>query len=260
MRCESVRELFDDHEKGRLSGALEADVAGHLDGCPACARALESHRVVVRSLEALTLPPLPVDFESRLADRLARVEGSGSGSFAAWLRDFVPDLVRYVAGGVAGVALAVVFLGSPARQYDPTAEGIAFNGVAPLESTYPPVVAAAEPASRRFCDPATDALEVEEDDDVNVTLTVQTGEPVEGAKFHVVLPKGLAFSPDDYPDMEGKQVLTILDDMPDGTKDLDFTVRGVQAGKWEVTAIVEAGDDVLVSGTTILVAPREERL
>jgi len=260
MRCESIRELFDDLEKGRLSSALAEDVTVHLAQCAGCARELESHRAVVRSLESLPLPALPVDFESRLADQLAQAGVRQSGPFAPWFRNLVPDLIRYVAGGVAGVALAIVFLGSSSRPDDRGTDGLAFNGVTPIESAYSPVVTAVEPASRRFCDPAADALEVEEDDDVNVTLTVQTGEPIEGAKFHVVLPKGLAFSPDDYPDMEGQQVLTILDDMPDGTKDLDFTVRGVKIGKWEVTAVVEAGDDVLVSGTTILVAPREERL
>lgn len=260
MRCESIRELFDDLEKGRLSSALAEDVTGHLAQCAGCAREIESHRAVVRSLESLPLPALPVGFESRLADRLAQAGVRQGGPFLPWFRKLAPDLIRCVAGGVAGMVFAVVFLGTSSRPDDRVADGPALHGFTSTESSDSPLVTAVEPASRRFCDPAADALEVEEDDDVNVTLTVQTGEPIEGARFHVVLPKGLAFSPDDYPDMEGQRVLTIRDDMPDGTKDLDFTVRGVKVGKWEVTAVVEAGDDVLVSGTTILVAPREERL
>src|SRR5437016_873400 len=53
MRCDRVQWLLSAHKDGELSPRLSARVAGHLEGCPACAaewRALERLVTVLRAL------------------------------------------------------------------------------------------------------------------------------------------------------------------------------------------------------------------
>lgn len=255
MRCETLLELLDDLEATRLTPSLEAEVLDHLAGCEACRTERQRHRHVAAVLGDLPAPALPAGFETDLERRIAQVDTvPWTERFHAWLRDLVPAILRYVAPAAVAACATVAVL---------YASGTSFAPVPPVDAPPEGLVTVNLPASEvpaRVCDPsdgAVHALHVEEGEDVDVTLMVQTPEPMEGAKVYVVLPKGLAFSPEDHPELEGKRVMAFEDDFDEGGKDIPFTVRGTNPGKWDVTALVEQGDSLLLTGTTIVVANKE---
>ncbi len=257
MRCDTCRELFDDHEQGRLAASLQSEVAEHLGGCPACADSLAAHRAVVRVLGSLPAPALPAEFEANLRVRLdALPKPSPFAGLLDFLRDAWPVGVRYITVGAAAAGIAVAVY---AYRFHPPIEPPA--AVQPVTQ----VAAAPDPKApaipdTRVCNAAdpSDSLVVQKGDDVAVTLSVQAPQPMGGAKVYVVLPRGLTFSPVDHPDLADSRVLTFIKDIDEGSQDFGFTVRGEKAGKWDVTALVEQGDQVLLAGTTIDVAPEEE--
>ena len=59
-------------------------------------------------------------------------------------------------------------------------------------------------------------------------------------------------------DLADKRVLTFVEDIDEGGGDFGFTVRGTKPGRWDVPALVEEGDSVLLAGTTIAVTPQED--
>ena len=259
MRCDTCRELFDDHEQGRLAGSLQSEVAEHLGGCPTCSHALGLHRGVVGALGSLPAPVLPADFENNLMRRLRAIpKPSPLAGALAFLREAWPIAVRYLAVGAtaAGIAVAVYAYRAHAPVETPSPAAVQPAGQV---ATAPDVRVPALPDTR-VCNAAdpTGALVVQKGEDVAVTLSVQTPEPMGGAKVYVVLPRGLTFSPVDHPDLADSRVLTFIKDIDEGSQDFGFTVRGEKSGKWDVTALVEQGDQVLLAGTTIDVAPEEE--
>jgi hypothetical protein len=257
MRCETVRELLDDLEAERLVPALRADVNDHLAGCEGCRSAQALGRKVATLLSGVPAPVVPAGFEERVALELAaRGRRSRLAAAGAFVGQTWPEVLRHGVIAAASAAIAVVLY---AQAFPPSFED---EGDAPA-ATAPETVAETESteAGSRVCNVADprEGLQVAKGDEVEVTLSVLTPEPMGGAKVHVVLPKGLTFSPASHPELAGKRVMTLTPDIAEGSTDFRFTVRGEAEGRWDVAALVEGGDDsVLLAGTTIDVGPEPD--
>jgi len=252
MRCDTIRELFDDLDRERLPGALADEIAAHVAACPDCASARDRFHNVVTALGRLPTPALPPGFEAALLRRLQALHAPGKRE--GW-RAFAG--FRYALAAAAGaLATAGVLYALLPSLHDPAIPA-SDQPTGSLLTVVMPQFPAAKPV-RVAKD--RDGLRVATGDDVAVTVSVQAPEPVEGAKVYVVLPMGLVFSPDDHPDQAGKRVLSFVEDLDEDPKDIDFTVRGEKSGRWDVTALVENGDSIEVAGTTIVVAGKEEEL
>jgi anti-sigma factor RsiW len=70
MTCDEARLLLHDHQRGRLSPERERELANHLAGCAACARATEVEAALTEQLERLPRYAAPASLKRRLA-RLA---------------------------------------------------------------------------------------------------------------------------------------------------------------------------------------------
>lgn len=79
-RCESVRLELEAHLRGALSGAAEATVREHLEGCAECRRAARRIAPLVRELasDPAGFDPQPFDPDA-LADRVLARAASGAG-------------------------------------------------------------------------------------------------------------------------------------------------------------------------------------
>ena len=258
MRCDTCRELFDDLERKRLAASLEAEATDHVAGCPACREALAAHRAVVHALESVPAPVLPDGFEAELERRLRQADRTAPDH--GWLGRLFG--LRPVFGYALSAAAAAAFTAAIVHGISPSDNRYESSpAFRPAEGLYSVVVPPAPPAAR-VCQSSdtTGALRVGVGEDVDVTLSVQTPELMEGAKVYMVLPQGLEFSPATHPDLTDRHVATFQEDIQEGKSDFGFSVRGAKAGRWEVTALVEDGDSFLVGGTTIIVAQSEEQL
>ena len=260
MRCDTIHELFDDLDGQRLGACLEAEAREHLASCPACQAAYAQHRRLVASLKELPPPEMPLDLVRRLHARLvprverATVEPVENGRVRRRTSLALGFAATAMVGATVAIALPWMFPSSPGRIDLPAAR-----------SSSPAMARAADPAvpggvldgvtatvSGRSCSPS--ALVVTEGKGMDVTLSLNSPRPLDDAKVHVVLPRGLAFSPKAHPQHEGKKILTLREDLPRGDKDFRFRVKGSRVGKWDVVAVVEAGDSIVVSESTVEVA------
>jgi len=264
MHCDTIRELFDDLEGHRVGACLEAESLEHLESCMACQAAFASHRQVTRALRELPSPMLPQDLLDVLDGRIAGIP----------VAPMPPARVRSHHRGTMVVAFAAtalfsVFLGvaapwivrGPATA--PSAAVVATN--AGTAEVYPDLDGVTATVSGRYCLPSSSSLHVAQGKEVDVMVSLNSPRALENAKVHVVLPPGLSFSAKAHPQQEDKQVMTVHDNLPRGDKDFKFRVKGSRVGKWDVVAVVEAGDSVVVSNATVEVsspddADDEERL
>ena len=104
MDCAAARPLLLDYQRGRLTGALHAEVHAHLDGCAACAREELAERALTEALERR----LPQHAASAgLKRRLAASHPAPAPALVArprrWRRAWIPALA-------AAVLLVVVSL------------------------------------------------------------------------------------------------------------------------------------------------------
>ena len=262
MRCDTTRELFDDLEAGRLAPSLQTELCDHVSECPACSAALARHKVVVAALGSLPAPALPDDFDAALMRRVRKAaRRQWAEALLAFIRAALPVTLRYALVGGAAAATTAFVLASRMPGVWTDLAGDQPGEDASMQAATPAAVPAApEKLASRVCNPEPDfnGLRVQEGEDVAVTLSVQTPEAMAGAKVYVVLPKGLTFSPVEHPGLADPRVLTFVEDIDEGGSDFGFTVRGTKPGKWDVTALVEEGDSVLLAGTTIAVAPQED--
>jgi hypothetical protein len=257
MRCETVRELLDDLEAERLVPALRADVTDHLAGCEGCSSAQALGRKVATLLSDVPAPAVPAGFEERVARELAaRGRRSWLAAVGAFVGETWPDALRHGVIAAASAAVAVVLY---AQAFPPSFED---DKDVPVETEARTVANTVTDGSEsRVCNvtDTREGLAVAKGDDVEVTLSVLTPEPMGGARVRVVLPPGLAFSPSSHPELEGKRVMTLTPDIGEGETAFTFTVRGEEEGRWDVTALVEDDDEsVLLAGTTIDVGPEPD--
>lgn len=70
MNCERIRPLLSAYLDGELDAEGHAQVAAHLDGCQACARALDDWRALGQEIRALPDVPVPAGMRSAFGTRL----------------------------------------------------------------------------------------------------------------------------------------------------------------------------------------------
>jgi len=253
MCCDTVRELLDDLDRGRLGPFLEAEVTGHLAGCAACREEQERVRGVVAALQRLPAPVLPTDLTAAVAVRRAVSTGRAEPPALARARRFGAAVLSHgvVAAAAAGIAL---ILGAPANEMPP-------GGATPADSASMVTVSPeSEPgivATVSGTDESADTpLHVSRGGEVGVKVVLEARRPVKSTKVHLVLPKGLAFSRKAHPNAADHKVLTLRNkDLSRGPRSFEFRVKGTKVGKWDVLALVEDGDNVSVAGATVVVDP-----
>jgi anti-sigma factor RsiW len=107
MDCGHARPQLNDLRRGRLAPPSSHELEHHLEGCPACRRALEAEAALDDLLErSVPRPTLPPALGQRLAD-LASAHGTSAGRVAR-PAPALPRLRRVVAPALAaGLALAL---------------------------------------------------------------------------------------------------------------------------------------------------------
>lgn len=262
MRCDTIQELFDDIEGHRAGTCLEAEVLEHLAECLSCQAAFASHRLVTETLRDLPSPSIPQELLNVVEGRIEGIPVVPSSPARPRSRHRGTLAVAF-----AATALFSVFLGIAApwivRGPAPVPSVVATAPVPGPADVFPDLDGVTATVSGRFCLPSSSSLHVAKGKEVDVMVSLNSPRALQNAKVHVVLPKGLTFSAKAHPQHEDKQVLTLRDNLPRGDKDFKFRVKGSRVGKWDVVAVVEAGDSVVVSDATVEVGPDdddEERL
>jgi len=129
MSCSE--ELLLDYSAGRLDAERIATLKAHLQGCPACRGAIQSHDAVWRAMDAWNAPPVSADFDRRLYERI----GNEVGWWQTVLRRFRALLAfRAVpaAAGAAALLLACFLLMTPgSNPVAPAPDAAAVETVAP---------------------------------------------------------------------------------------------------------------------------------
>lgn len=97
MKCQKVRECFDDYLNAVLDEPALSDIKAHLENCPDCADELRFLEMVHQKTAALTEVKAPADL---LANIHARIDASAKKSF---FRKIILSAPQF-----AGVAVAVV--------------------------------------------------------------------------------------------------------------------------------------------------------
>jgi hypothetical protein len=253
MRCDTVRELFEDIEGRRAGACLEAEVRDHLAACAPCEAEYSRHREMVAALQGMNVPALPPD----LADRLARRIEIGAPPPPSPSR-FRRMRRRAVVAGFAAaslVALAVVGWSGVFGESQKAETRIAVNA---FSDSQPGDGGLSAALAGRSCGPDSSDTRVAKGKEMDVTLSLTSNRPMQNAKVHVVLPRGLSFSAKDHRAPPESKVLTLRDNLPRGDKNYKVRVKGMHVGKWDVVALVEAGDSVVVSDTTVEVGPTDD--
>ena len=257
MCCDTVRELLDELDRGRLGPFLEAEVRGHLASCPACREEHERIRGVVEVLGRLPSPVLPADLTAAVVLRRAASTDRAAPQALARARRYGLAVLSHAVVALVAVLVAQN-LGAPSRETEPggaTPAEFASVVSAPSESA-PGVVATVSGDDEA----ASTQLRVSRGGEVGVKVVLEAKRPVKGTKVHLVLPKGLAFSRKAHPNAADRKVLTLrAKDLNQGPKTFEFRVKGTKVGKWDVLALVEDGDNVSVAGATVEVDPDQNQ-
>ena len=108
MDCQDVRTHLRPHQLRRLGPELEAELASHLAGCAACARADAEDRALTELLERrLPQHPASLSLKRRLAQEWPVPEAARPHAWLRWARSFAP----------AAVALLVLLVALPLYQW-----------------------------------------------------------------------------------------------------------------------------------------------
>ncbi len=253
MRCDTVLELFDDIEGRRAGTCLEGEVREHLAACASCEARYARFRDLSSSLNGMPLTALPDDLANRLDRRIA----IGAPIVPSLLSSRVRSRRQVVlaAFAVASFAVAAVLGSMWALDVSPRLEtSVAVNAL-PVGQAEDGALSA---ALARSCGPDSSMMRLVQGKEMDVTVSLTSNRPMDNAKVHVLLPKGLSFSPKDRRARGDSKVMTLHDNLPRGDRNFKVRVRGTRVGKWNVVALVEAGDSVVVSDTTVEVGPDDD--
>jgi|GEM_PF-2925369 len=256
MCCDTVRELLDELDRGRLGPFLEAEVTTHLASCPSCQQEHKRIREVVSALALMPAPALPPDLTAEIARRAGSTGRAVPQAFAR-TRRFGTTLLTHAVVAAAAVLIAL-HLSAPVDKTEPDGATQVESGplvTAPSESE-PGIVATVSGTDEMASTP----LHVPRGGEVGVKVVLEAKRPVKGTKVHLVLPKGLAFSRKAHPNAADRNVLTLrARDLGKGPRSFEFRVKGTKVGKWDVLALVEDGDNLSVAGATVVVEPDQNK-
>lgn len=113
--CGSMRAQFSDYLDGSLTGLAMQAIAGHLEGCQACAEDFGTWREMQKSLANLPAIRPPVDLGLRIRVALSQEHARTAKNAMAtwkvrWQNSFAPFLIQ----ASAGLASAIVLIGTMA--------------------------------------------------------------------------------------------------------------------------------------------------
>ncbi|MGZ3438383.1 MAG: zf-HC2 domain-containing protein [Polyangia bacterium] len=128
MECQDVRERLLDHQRGRLSGDVQAQLVAHLAECAGCRRAADAESGLSRLLEQqLPRHAAPAALKQRLAERSAAsaARPTRSGRLRRWAAPLASALAA------AALVLLVVRATQPAflRSSSPLPADLVEEGV-----------------------------------------------------------------------------------------------------------------------------------
>lgn len=111
--CSTIRAQFSDYLDGNLTGVAMQSVAGHLDGCSACAADFGLWRQSQQVLANLEPVRPPADLALRIRVALSQEQARTAKNFFAtwkvrWENTFAPFLLQ----ASAGLASAIVLIGT----------------------------------------------------------------------------------------------------------------------------------------------------
>ncbi|MEB3236844.1 MAG: zf-HC2 domain-containing protein [Candidatus Sericytochromatia bacterium] len=184
---------------GCLGGIEEVEVEAHVAACASCGRHVSTLRTIQEQVRAMPKPALPEDFRRKLHLALA----AEPVPVRPWHVRLLSGLnLPSLALGAASAAALTFFL------WRPPGPGIV------LEATAVPV-----------------------GQDVAVQVAFEVQEDVRDVTFDVRLPEGLRFVDGRGRDLPESQV-TWQGELRKGRTVVPIAVRGLQPGRWEITAVV----------------------
>jgi len=62
MRCRKVRRLLGPYLEGELDREVASKIRGHLESCERCGHELALEKIIMKGMEAYTVPPVPEGF------------------------------------------------------------------------------------------------------------------------------------------------------------------------------------------------------
>ena len=165
MKCPEVRAALPEFVYGGLSPAVQADVEGHLDGCPECRSEADALRRVRRLLAAAPAPEVRVDMAAvyrqaaeRQARRLRRWRRVALAACAAAVLAAVLAGLSRLEVRIGASELVVRWGPTPAPQMAPPAPTLPVTAPAPVPAPPPPVDVAAIEERLRVLGDLTQAL------------------------------------------------------------------------------------------------------
>lgn len=113
--CDSIRGQFSDYLDGTLTGVAMQAMAGHLEGCEACARDFGTWREMQQSLANLPGIRPPADLGLRIRVALSQEHArTAKNAMATWKVRWQNTVAPFLIQASAGLASAVVLLGTMA--------------------------------------------------------------------------------------------------------------------------------------------------
>lgn len=230
--CRQIQDQFIDYIDLSLAFAERERVQEHLLSCNRCTRALDMTRQLINLCNKVGEEPLPPGFSARLRDRIEGVSPATIPAWAIkvstgdsivdrrwWIRKIFPSLQPARIWALAGLALLLFLI--PLYLFsiktEQTERPAAVN--APIAGTAPVHVALNK--------------------DTFVRIWFDARKPVEGVRFYLELPDGIAMVQDGQ--VVAERRLEWEGDLQSGRNLIPLTVRGVARGQWRVTVLIEKG-------------------
>lgn len=111
--CASIRDQFSDYLDGSLTGVAMQFVAGHLEGCPACADDFALWRRSQQALAQLEPVRPPADLALRIRVALSREKARTTKNLlATWKVRWENTVAPFLLQASAGLASAIVLIGT----------------------------------------------------------------------------------------------------------------------------------------------------
>ncbi|HTV15083.1 MAG TPA: zf-HC2 domain-containing protein [Acidobacteriaceae bacterium] len=111
--CSAVRAQFSDYLDGNLTGVAMQSVAGHLEGCSACAADFGLWRQSQQALANLEPARPPADLALRIRVALSQEQArTAKNFFATWKVRWENTVAPFLLQASAGLASAVVLIGT----------------------------------------------------------------------------------------------------------------------------------------------------